>query len=104
MSGNEKKLEIASFSLNKLLYLCYPIVVRFVKGLNNHMKKNKPVEVEIKETNSHDELLIGKKVIAKVTQISDKKYQVETTDGVLGVFKTQDDAYEEALKAWNLNN
>jgi len=68
------------------------------------MKKNKPVEVEIKELGSHDELLIGKKMIGKVTQLSDKKYQAETNDGVLGVFKTQDDAYEEVIKQWNLNN
>ncbi|MGX4686359.1 DUF2969 domain-containing protein [Vagococcus sp. JNUCC 83] len=68
------------------------------------MKKNKPVEVEIKELSDHDELLIGKKVIGTVTQISDKKFQVETTDGILGVYKTQDDAYEEVLKHWNLNN
>ncbi|RST93459.1 hypothetical protein CBF36_07490 [Vagococcus bubulae] len=68
------------------------------------MKKNKPVEVEIKELSTHDELLIGKKMIGKVTKLSDKKFQVETTDGILGVYKTQDDAYEEALKYWNLNN
>lgn len=68
------------------------------------MKKNKPVEVEIKEVNGHDELLIGKKVIGKVAKTADEKFQVETTDGILGVFKSQDDAYEEILKHWNLNN
>lgn len=68
------------------------------------MRKNKPVEVEIKEHDTHDDLFVGKKLIGNVTQLSDAKFQVETTDGILGVYKTREDALEQALKHWNLHN
>lgn len=68
------------------------------------MKKNKPVEVTIKDLGTHHELSIGKKMIGKVTELSENKYQAEHSRGILGIFKDQDSAHEEILRHWNLHN
>lgn len=93
-------------------YLFYDILNELgIKEVKN-MKKNKPVEVEIKETtvqrngNVMDvhQLFIGKKLIGEVEQIDETKYQVSETDSAVTFVKTMESGYEEVLRSWNLHN
>lgn len=68
------------------------------------MKKNRPVEVEIKEIDGKHQLTIGKKIIGEVLVASDNKYQAVLDNDILGVYKSLDDAFEEVLRNWNLHN
>lgn len=76
------------------------------------MKKNKPVEVDIREeeikkdgeTLASHQLFIGKKMIGTVTEVSSSKFEVKNEDGFIGFTKTMDEGYEEVLRNWNLHN
>ncbi len=76
------------------------------------MRKNKPVEVEIKESEMVKDgktlvchqLFIGKKMIGDVLEIDNTKYEVRSDDNFVGITKTMDQGYEEVLRIWNLNN
>ncbi|MGO2082371.1 DUF2969 family protein [Vagococcus sp.] len=76
------------------------------------MKKNKPIEVSINEIvkdisgteQTVYEVLIGKKIIGEVSEIIGNKFQVNGLDDFKLTSKSLDDAIEELLKHWNLNN
>ncbi|MEG0254479.1 MAG: DUF2969 domain-containing protein [Vagococcus sp.] len=76
------------------------------------MKKNKPVEVEIKETEikkddnmmTCHQLFIGKKMIGEVLEVDNAKFEVRADDSFVSIAKTMDQGYEEVLRNWNLHN
>lgn len=76
------------------------------------MKKNKPVEVEIKEelinkdgeSKALHQLFIGKKLIGEVLEIETTKFEVKSDDSFISFAKTMDQGYEEVLRNWNLHN
>lgn len=76
------------------------------------MKKNKPVEVEIKETEAKNngnivtchQLYIGKKMIGEVLEIDSAKFEVRADESFVSIAKTMDQGYEEVLRNWNLHN
>ena len=76
------------------------------------MKKNKPVEVEIKEdviTKDGEkyachELVIGKRIIGTVTEVESNKFEVKSDETLVGFVKSMDLGYEEVLRNWNLHN
>ena len=76
------------------------------------MRKNKPVEVEIKETEviyngesiSCHQLFIGKRMIGEVLEIEATKFEVKSDDNFVGITKTMEQGYEEVLRNWNLHN
>lgn len=76
------------------------------------MKKNKPVEVEIKEntlqkddeTKAYHQLFIGKKMIGEVLELDSTKFEVKCDGNFVLFAKTMDQGYEEVLRNWNLHN
>jgi hypothetical protein len=76
------------------------------------VRKNKPVEVENKETEikkdgetlAHHQLFIGKRMIGEVTALDSTKFEVKSDDSFVGFVKTMDQGYEEVLRNWNLHN
>ncbi|MBO0476332.1 DUF2969 family protein [Vagococcus sp. DIV0080] len=76
------------------------------------MRKNKPVEVEIREEEilkdgekiACHQLFIGKKMIGEVIAMEDAKFEVKADDSLVGYTKTMDEGYEEVLRNWNLHN
>lgn len=76
------------------------------------MKKNKPVEVTVNETVKTvsgeevtvQEVLIGKKVIGEIEAQANSKFKVTGFDNFYAMTKSLDDALEELIKHWNLNN
>lgn len=76
------------------------------------MRKNKPVEVEIKETEvvkdgatvTCHQLFIGKRMIGEVLEIEAGKFEVKADDNFVGYTKNMDQGYEEVLRNWNLHN
>ncbi|MDT2815581.1 DUF2969 domain-containing protein [Vagococcus carniphilus] len=76
------------------------------------MRKNKPVEVEIKETETVKDgktivchqLFIGKKMIGEVLEVDSSKYEIKSEESFVGIAKTMDQGYEEVLRNWNLHN
>lgn len=76
------------------------------------MKKNKPVEVEIKEDViakdgeklAIHQLFIGKRMIGEVLEVESTKFEVRADDTLVGFVKTMEQGYEEVLRNWNLHN
>lgn len=76
------------------------------------MKKNKPVEVEIKEevikkdneSKALHQLFIGKKLIGEVLELDASKFEVKSEGTFISFAKTMDQGYEEVLRNWNLHN
>ncbi|MGX7024789.1 DUF2969 domain-containing protein [Vagococcus hydrophili] len=76
------------------------------------MKKNKPVEVEIKEntvqkdgeTKANHQLFIGKKMIGEILEMDSTKFEVKCDDNFVLFAKSMEQGYEEVLRNWNLHN
>ncbi len=79
-------------------------------GGNAMSKKNKDIEVQIKEeersingqTVTVTQLVIGKKMIGEVIP-ENKVFQAYSDDRLLGSFRTLDDGIENVIRSWNLH-
>ncbi|MGY3750515.1 DUF2969 family protein [Vagococcus acidifermentans] len=76
------------------------------------MKKNKSVEVTIKEADKNmfgqpavvHQLYIGKKMIGEVEELSEGKYGVTINNQQTMVVKSFESGYEEVIRVWNLEH
>lgn len=73
-------------------------------------KKNKDIELTLDEgtivvdnqkVKSYT-LMMGKKQLGEIIEISEKKYQAKSSNDDIAVLRSLDDAIEELIRIWNL--